>query len=112
MNHFSAFSAIRLVVLFLASCHCQCPNGYQASLVVPNKCYYFAVNLTNWFTAESYCRQQQPNGHLVSIGSAFENQNLEGERIKAVVFVASVLLFLAMTIIFVNKHSNLFLRKI
>uniref|UniRef100_A0A914W9W5 Uncharacterized protein n=1 Tax=Plectus sambesii TaxID=2011161 RepID=A0A914W9W5_9BILA len=40
-----------------------------------DKCYYVGVQKKIWFDAEAFCKNAQPNAHLTSIASAFENAN-------------------------------------
>uniref|UniRef100_A0A914WR56 Fibrinogen C-terminal domain-containing protein n=1 Tax=Plectus sambesii TaxID=2011161 RepID=A0A914WR56_9BILA len=47
------------------------------SQVVPNKCNYVAAQKKIWFDAEAFCMNAQPNAHLTSIISAFENGNVD-----------------------------------
>uniref|UniRef100_A0A914WK77 C-type lectin domain-containing protein n=1 Tax=Plectus sambesii TaxID=2011161 RepID=A0A914WK77_9BILA len=55
----------------------DCPDGWHKSEVVPNKCYYVGIQKKTWFDAEASCQSAQPNAHLTSITSAFENSNVE-----------------------------------
>uniref|UniRef100_A0A914X3V0 Uncharacterized protein n=1 Tax=Plectus sambesii TaxID=2011161 RepID=A0A914X3V0_9BILA len=64
-----------------------CPDGWRLSYVVPNKCYHVGVHRRIWFEAESFCKNAQPSGHLISISSAFENGNVGA----VVISTASVL---------------------
>uniref|UniRef100_A0A914UKR1 Uncharacterized protein n=1 Tax=Plectus sambesii TaxID=2011161 RepID=A0A914UKR1_9BILA len=54
-----------------------CPNGWRSSEVIPNKCYYVGAQKKIWFDAEAFCKNAQPNAHLTSITSAFENGNVD-----------------------------------
>uniref|UniRef100_A0A914X5F8 Uncharacterized protein n=1 Tax=Plectus sambesii TaxID=2011161 RepID=A0A914X5F8_9BILA len=54
-----------------------CPDGWRASQVNPNKCYYVSAQKKIWFDAEAFCTNAQPNAHLTSITSAFENNNVD-----------------------------------
>uniref|UniRef100_A0A914XKS1 Uncharacterized protein n=1 Tax=Plectus sambesii TaxID=2011161 RepID=A0A914XKS1_9BILA len=54
-----------------------CPEGWRISEVIPNKCYYVTDQKKIWFEAEVFCRNAQPNAHLTSITSAFENANVD-----------------------------------
>uniref|UniRef100_A0A914X7V2 Uncharacterized protein n=1 Tax=Plectus sambesii TaxID=2011161 RepID=A0A914X7V2_9BILA len=54
-----------------------CPDGWRSSQVVSNKCYYVAAQKKIWFDAEGFCSNAQPNAHLTSITSAFENGNVD-----------------------------------
>uniref|UniRef100_A0A914W7P0 Uncharacterized protein n=1 Tax=Plectus sambesii TaxID=2011161 RepID=A0A914W7P0_9BILA len=55
----------------------DCPDGWRKSEVIPNKCYYVGIQKKTWFDAEASCQSAQPNAHLTSITSAFENSNVE-----------------------------------
>uniref|UniRef100_A0A914W451 Uncharacterized protein n=1 Tax=Plectus sambesii TaxID=2011161 RepID=A0A914W451_9BILA len=54
-----------------------CPDGWRPSGVIPNKCYYVTDQKKIWFEAEDFCKNAQPNAHLTSITSAFENSNVD-----------------------------------
>uniref|UniRef100_A0A914W9D2 Uncharacterized protein n=1 Tax=Plectus sambesii TaxID=2011161 RepID=A0A914W9D2_9BILA len=54
-----------------------CPDGWRPSEVIPNKCYYVAALKKIWFEAEAFCKNAQPNAHLTSIASAYENFNVD-----------------------------------
>uniref|UniRef100_A0A914XER1 Uncharacterized protein n=1 Tax=Plectus sambesii TaxID=2011161 RepID=A0A914XER1_9BILA len=54
-----------------------CPEGWRPSEVIPNKCYYVTDQKKIWFEAEFFCQTEQPNAHLTSITSVFENFNVD-----------------------------------
>uniref|UniRef100_A0A914W412 Uncharacterized protein n=1 Tax=Plectus sambesii TaxID=2011161 RepID=A0A914W412_9BILA len=49
----------------------------RQSQVIPNKCYYVTDQKKIWFEAEVFCKNAQPNAHLTSITSVFENYNVD-----------------------------------
>uniref|UniRef100_A0A914WRP8 Uncharacterized protein n=1 Tax=Plectus sambesii TaxID=2011161 RepID=A0A914WRP8_9BILA len=53
-----------------------CADGWRASEVISNKCYYVAAQKKTWFDAEAFCTNAQPSAHLTSIASVFENANV------------------------------------
>uniref|UniRef100_A0A914XD92 C-type lectin domain-containing protein n=1 Tax=Plectus sambesii TaxID=2011161 RepID=A0A914XD92_9BILA len=74
MHCLSIIVSLSLVVTISSQ---VCPDGWRASQVFPNKCYYVASQKRIWFDAEAYCQNAQPNAHLTTIGSAFENSNVD-----------------------------------
>jgi hypothetical protein len=61
---------------FLA-CTCPSKNWYQSS-INPCNCYSFIQQPTDWFSANNACQQQDSRSTLVSIDSAFENNEILG----------------------------------
>lgn len=70
-----------VIVLSLLNCITGieriCPSG---SVFVDSfaKCYSFLKIPTDWANAEEQCHSLYPDGHLVSISSAFENNFVIG----------------------------------
>uniref|UniRef100_A0A914URT5 C-type lectin domain-containing protein n=1 Tax=Plectus sambesii TaxID=2011161 RepID=A0A914URT5_9BILA len=50
-----------------------CPSGWSP---FNSKCLIVKTEKKAWFTAEEYCNQAAPKGHLTSISSAFENAKI------------------------------------
>uniref|UniRef100_A0A914VCU3 C-type lectin domain-containing protein n=1 Tax=Plectus sambesii TaxID=2011161 RepID=A0A914VCU3_9BILA len=70
-------SIILSLFLVVSTSSQECPDGWRSSEVVSNKCYYVSAQKKIWFDAEEFCTNAQPNAHLISITSAFENDNVE-----------------------------------
>uniref|UniRef100_A0A914CP22 Cellulase n=1 Tax=Acrobeloides nanus TaxID=290746 RepID=A0A914CP22_9BILA len=58
-----------------STCSCPSDNWYQ-STVNPCNCYAFIQTPLNWNSANNACRQQNPKATLISIDSAFENNEI------------------------------------
>uniref|UniRef100_A0A914VZE2 Uncharacterized protein n=1 Tax=Plectus sambesii TaxID=2011161 RepID=A0A914VZE2_9BILA len=74
MRYLSIILSLSLVVTISSQ---GCPDGWRQSGVIPNKCYYVTDQKKIWFEAEVFCKNAQPNAHLTSIASAFENYNVD-----------------------------------
>jgi hypothetical protein len=71
--------SILLLFLFNFIVTLQCPNGYQPSTVVANKCIHIHTEKQNCINATNYC--QLNGGYLTSISSAFENNQIYGNKL-------------------------------
>uniref|UniRef100_A0A914XMK7 Uncharacterized protein n=1 Tax=Plectus sambesii TaxID=2011161 RepID=A0A914XMK7_9BILA len=74
MRCLSVILSLSLVVTISSQ---GCPDGWRQSEVVSNKCYYVGTQKKTWFDAEGFCKSFGSSGHLTSIGSAFENGNVD-----------------------------------
>jgi hypothetical protein len=72
---------IIIIVLFASSSivESQCPNGYRPSAVISNKCYNVHTVKANCFNANDYCQNILNGANLVSIYSAYENNDIYGQ---------------------------------
>jgi hypothetical protein len=60
----------------------QCPDGWNQSTSVSDKCYLIVTTRMMWFEAEAYCQAQAPgSAHLTSIISAYETYNINGKSL-------------------------------
>lgn len=69
------FVFVTAILLFLFSAiNAKCP---QENIFI-NKCYHFTGVVSDWLSAEQYCRSVGPKGHLAASSNGFINTFLAG----------------------------------
>jgi hypothetical protein len=68
------------LIFFFSVVHSSfsCPHPWRASPLDSNICYFVSIEHKTWSDAEGYCNRQHGSAHLMSILSAFENYNIDG----------------------------------
>ena len=78
MTMYYVAAVLSIIVVYTQQQQSSCPNGYQLSAVVSNKCFRIVTELQNFFNAHAYCRNATTTneGNMISIGSGYENGDI------------------------------------